>query len=113
MGWLLDKAAGVERPLVRASESFSRPPLSAPPPSAVPQAASAAHLWRGMSRPDVKELGDFIDAGEAVLLVVGESTIEEAIDKAGLKAEIRVAKKIKANTKEVEKEIKEAAKTVH
>jgi uncharacterized membrane protein len=71
------------------------------------------HLWRGMSRSDVKELGDVIDAGEAALLIVGESTIEEAIDKADLKAEKHVAKEINANAKEVDKEIKEAAKSVN
>ncbi len=48
------------------------------------------HLWRGMSRSDVKELGELIDAGEAALLIVGESTVEDAVDKAELKAEKRV-----------------------
>ncbi|MGP0108488.1 MAG: DUF1269 domain-containing protein [Acidimicrobiales bacterium] len=70
----------------------------------------SGHLWRGMSRADVKELGDVIDAGEAALLIVGESTIEDAIDKADLKAEKHVAKEINANAKEVDKEVKEAAK---
>jgi uncharacterized membrane protein len=73
----------------------------------------SGHLWRGMSRSDVKELGDVIDAGEAALLIVGESTIEEALNKAGLKAEKHVAKEINANAKEVDKEIKEAAKGVN
>jgi uncharacterized membrane protein len=73
----------------------------------------SGHLWRGMSRSDVKELGDVIDAGEAALLIVGESTIEEAIDKADLKAEKHVAKEINANAKEVDKEIKEAAKSMN
>jgi uncharacterized membrane protein len=73
----------------------------------------SGHLWRGMSRSDVKELGDVIDAGEAALLIVGESTIEEAIDKADLKAEKHVAKEINANAREVDKEIKEAAKSVN
>ena len=34
------------------------------------------HLWKGMSRSDVKEFGELIDAGEAALVVVGESTVE-------------------------------------
>ena len=42
------------------------------------------HLWKGMSRADVKEFGELIDAGEAALVIVGESTIEAALDKAGL-----------------------------
>ena len=45
----------------------------------------SGHLWRGMSRSDVKELGELIDAGEAALLVVGASTLEKALDEAGLK----------------------------
>src|SRR5215471_8314439 len=47
----------------------------------------SGHLWRGMSRADVKELGDVIDDGQAALLIIGESKIQEAIEKAGLKAE--------------------------
>ena len=34
------------------------------------------HFWRGMSRKDVLELGEFIDDGEAALVVVGESKLE-------------------------------------
>ena len=30
-----------------------------------------AHLWKGMSRADVKEFGELIDAGEAALVIVG------------------------------------------
>ena len=52
------------------------------------------HLWRGISRSDVKELGELIDAGEAALLVVGASTLEAALDKAELKAEKHVAKQL-------------------
>ena len=52
------------------------------------------HLWRGISRSDVKELGELIDAGEAALLVIGASTLEAALDKAGLKAEKHVAKQL-------------------
>jgi uncharacterized membrane protein len=72
----------------------------------------SGHLWRGLSRSDVKELGDVIDAGEAALLIVGESTVEEAIDKAELKAEKHVSKEINANAKEVDKEIKDASKSM-
>ena len=44
------------------------------------------HLWKGMSRADVKEFGELIDTGEAALVIVGESTLESALDKADLKA---------------------------
>ncbi len=36
--------------------------------------AVSGHVAKGMSRAQAKELGDFIDPGEAGLLVVGEST---------------------------------------
>ncbi len=39
----------------------------------------SGHLWKGMSRTDVKEFGEAIDAGEAALVVVGETTIEAAL----------------------------------
>ena len=50
------------------------------------------HVWRGLSRSDVKELGEIIDQGQAALLIVGESKLQQAVDKAGLKAEKHVAK---------------------
>ena len=43
------------------------------------------HLWRGMSRADVKEFGELIDSGQAALVIVGQSTLQDAIDKAQLK----------------------------
>jgi uncharacterized membrane protein len=70
----------------------------------------SGHLWRGMSRSDVRELGDLIDAGEAALLIVGESTVEAAVDKAELKAEKHVAKEVNASAKDIDKEITQAAK---
>ena len=68
------------------------------------------HLWKGMSRSDVKELGEFIDAGEACLLVVGESKVAEAIEKADLKAEKQVAKQLDVDPKDIDAAVKEAAK---
>ena len=63
-------------------------------------------------RSDVKELGDVIDVGQAAQLVVGESTIADAIDKAQLKADKHVAKELDANAKEIDKAVQEAAKEV-
>ena len=69
----------------------------------------SGHLWRGMSRSDVKELGELIDAGQAALVVVGESNLEEALDKAELKAEKHVAKQVDVSSKDVDAAVKEAA----
>ena len=71
--------------------------------------AVSGHLWRGMSRADVKELGDLLDANEAALLIIGESTIEDAVNKAQLKAEKHVAKELTASAKDVDKAVQEAA----
>src|SRR6516165_1800188 len=55
------------------------------------------HLWKGMSRADVKEFGDVIDAGEAALVVVGESTVQAALEKAALKARKHVSKELEVD----------------
>ena len=68
----------------------------------------SGHLWRGLSRSDVKELGDLIDEGEAALVVVGATTLEKALDKAELKAEKHVAKELDVSTKDVDKAVQEA-----
>src|SRR5215467_6711298 len=37
----------------------------------------SGHLWRGMSRDDVKDFGDIIDSGQAALVIVGESKMQQ------------------------------------
>ncbi|MFJ4668373.1 DUF1269 domain-containing protein [Kitasatospora purpeofusca] len=69
----------------------------------------SGHLWRGMSRADVKEFGELIDAGQAALVIVGESTVAQAVEKAGLKAEKEVAKQLDVSTKDIDKAVREAA----
>jgi len=70
----------------------------------------SGHLWRGMSRADVKEFGELIDAGQAALVIVGESKIQEAVAKAGLKAEKQVARQLDVSSKDIDKAVQEAAK---
>ena len=89
------------------------------PPAIIATAAVGAavggiggHLWRGMSRADVKELGDIIDDGQAALIIVGESKLQQAIDKAELKAEKHVAKELDVSKKDVDKAVQEAASEV-
>ena len=69
----------------------------------------SGHLWRGMSRADVKELGDTIDAGQAALVIVGEGKLEQALDKAQLKAEKHVAKELAVSPKDIDRAVQEAA----
>ena len=74
--------------------------------------ATSGHLWRGLSRSDVKELGDLIDTGQAALLVVGESNLEQALDEAELSAEQSVAKQLDVSTADVDAAVKDAASQV-
>ena len=71
------------------------------------------HLWKGMSRSDVKEFGELIDDGEAALLIVGESKVAAAIDKADLKAEKHVAKELDVSSKDIDAAVEEAAKELN
>jgi len=72
-----------------------------------------AHLWKGMSRSDVKEFGELIDTGEAALVIVGETTIEAALDKADLKAEKHMSKELDdVSPKDIDQAVQEAAKEV-
>ena len=70
------------------------------------------HLWRGMSRSDVKEFGEIIDAGQAALIIVGESKLQQAVDKAELKAEKHVAKELDVSAKDIDQAVQEAAREV-
>lgn len=70
---------------------------------------ASGHLWRGMSRADVKEFGEIIDDGHAALVVVGSSTLEAALAKAELKAEKRVAKELNISVKDVDDAVRQAA----
>jgi uncharacterized membrane protein len=68
------------------------------------------HLRKGMSREDAKELGELLDAGEAAVIVIGESRVQEQLDKALTRAERSLEKEIDADSKEFERELAEADK---
>jgi uncharacterized membrane protein len=68
------------------------------------------HLKRGISRGDAKELGDQIEAGQATLLVIGESRLEEQLDKALTHAEKSIEKEIDVDRDAFKRELDEAEK---
>jgi uncharacterized membrane protein len=68
------------------------------------------HLKKGISRGDAKELGDMIDAGQATLLVIGESRLEEQLDKVLTRAEKTIEKEIDVDRKQFKKELDQAEK---
>jgi hypothetical protein len=61
-----------------------------------------------MSRQDLKELGEGLDAGEAGLVVVGVSDMGTKIEQAMRRAEKVEAKELKADTAELERDAKAA-----
>jgi uncharacterized membrane protein len=70
----------------------------------------SGHLAKGMSRSEAKELGDFIDPGQAGLVVVGEGKVEQAIEKAVIRAEKETAKELGVSPKDLDKALQEAVK---
>ena len=63
------------------------------------------HVLGGMDRGDAKELGAQLDAGEAALVVIGRSRVEEQLDKALTRAAKSEEREIEADGKELEKEL--------
>jgi uncharacterized membrane protein len=68
------------------------------------------HLWRGMSRADVRELGTLLDDGEAALVVIGTSEIEAQVAKALSRAQQRITKELDADASELDEQLSAAAK---
>ena len=72
--------------------------------------AVAGHAAAGMSRDDLKDLGEQLDAGEAGLIVVAVSDTEARIEESLKKAEKVTKKQVKADQKALEKAAEEAQK---
>ena len=68
------------------------------------------HLRKGMSRGDAKELGGLLDEGEAALIVIGESRVEEWLDKELARAVKSIEKEVDADNEEFKRELEDAAK---
>ena len=64
--------------------------------------AVTGHLAKGMPRSTAKELGDFIEPGQAGLLIVGETKIQAAVQKAVTRAEKRLAHELDVDPKDVD-----------
>ena len=73
--------------------------------------ATGLVIAAGMSRSDLKDLGEQLDAGDAGLIVVGASDLESKIDAAMKKAQKLEKKQLKADNAAIEKDAKEASKS--
>jgi uncharacterized membrane protein len=56
--------------------------------------ALTGHLWKGMSRADVKEMGDLLDSGDAALVVIGSPEMREQTERILAGARQRVVKQL-------------------
>jgi uncharacterized membrane protein len=72
--------------------------------------ALGGHFRKGISRGDAKELGEVIEAGEATLVVIGESRVEEQLDKWLTRAEKSIEKEMEVDAKEFKRELEQAEK---
>jgi uncharacterized membrane protein len=70
--------------------------------------AVAGHASAGMSRGDLKDLAEYLDDGQAGLVVVAVSDMGAKVEQAMKKAQKVEKKEIKADNAEIEKDAKEA-----
>ena len=68
------------------------------------------HFRRGLSRQDMKDLGQALDEGQAALVVIGESELAKKLEKATARAQKRLEKQMKVDAKEFDKELEAASK---
>ena len=66
--------------------------------------AVAGHAAAGMSRDDLKQLGETLDSGQAGLVVVAVSDMGAKVERAMKRAEKMQQKELKADTAEIERD---------
>jgi uncharacterized membrane protein len=82
------------------------------PPAIIPMAAAGGvtggligHVWRGMSRGDMKDLGEYLDAGTAALVVIGKSDLAAKIAKATARAQKTIERELNVDAIDFDKEL--------
>jgi uncharacterized membrane protein len=86
------------------------------PPALIGSVAAGAltggligHVRRGMSRKDMRELGEFLDQGDAALVIMSRHQLSAALAGATIHAKDHVEKELKADQKAVEDELEKAS----
>jgi uncharacterized membrane protein len=72
--------------------------------------AVAGHAAAGMSRDDLKELGEHLDAGQAGLVVVGMTDMGARIEQAMRRAEKVETRQLKADVADIERDAETASR---
>jgi uncharacterized membrane protein len=66
------------------------------------------HLARGMSRGELKDLGEELDSGEAALVLIAKDKLDDDLDKVLTKATKRIEKVLAVDQRELQAEIDQA-----
>jgi len=66
------------------------------------------HLWAGMSRSDLKDIGETLQASTATLIVVGRSRLQEALQNATKRAAKQFEKQLNTDVETFDKALAEA-----
>jgi uncharacterized membrane protein len=72
--------------------------------------AIAGHVTGGMSRGDLKDLGEQLDAGEVALIAVAAADVADRVESALKKASKVSKKELKSDSKALDKDLDEAKK---
>jgi len=67
------------------------------------------HLRGGVSRGDLRDLGEDLEPGGAAVLVIGESKIQEELEKAMERTDRIIEQEIEADAEELQRELDAAA----
>jgi len=67
------------------------------------------HFWKGVSRKDVKELGDLLDEGQAALLIVGEAVLQTYVETALSRARRHASMEVEMDRALLKQALAEAA----
>ena len=70
--------------------------------------ALAGHAAGGMSRSDLKDLGEHLDAGQTGLVVVAASNVSEKVEAALERSDSVVSKQLDADEAAIDEDVKEA-----
>lgn len=73
--------------------------------------ALAGHVVAGLSRKDLKELGEHLDEGHSAVLIVAAEDVEARVDEALSRGSKLLKKELKADRKELEAALAEASST--
>jgi len=71
--------------------------------------ALIGHLWGGMSRGDMKQIGTMLTTGSAALVVIGKSRLKQALANAVRRATKQYEAEVNADAKAFNKALEEAA----